>query len=57
MTKQEIIEKIKEEQKERLLKIGYKEENTAFLNDIVDVCFFGRESSRIILKNGTELYL
>lgn len=52
-----LIEKIKEEQKEKLLKLGYSEKQAEFLDDIVEVILFRGLPSRIILKNGTELYL
>lgn len=57
MEKKNLIKKIKEEQRESLLKLGYSEEQTEFLNDIVDVKFFGGNPSKVVLKNGEELYL
>ena len=57
MDKKNLIEKIKKEQKEKLSSFGYTEEQMEFLNDIVDVKFFRGKLSRIVLKNGTELYL
>lgn len=57
MDKRNLIEKIKIEQKEKLSSFGYTEEQMEFLNDIVDVKFFRGKPSRIVLKNGTELYL
>lgn len=57
MDKRNLIEKIKIEQKEKLSSFGYTEEQMEFLNDSVDVKFFRGKPSRIVLKNGTELYL
>lgn len=55
--KKTLIEKIKRESRQRLSSFGYTEEQMGFLNDIVDVKFFRGKPSRIVLKNGTELYL
>ena len=57
MDKRNLIEKIKIEQKEKLSSFGYTEEQMEFLNDSVDVKFFRGKPSRIVLKNGIELYL
>lgn len=57
MDKKNLIEKIKKEQKEKLSSFGYTEEQMDFLNNIIDVKFFRGKPSRIVLKNGTELYL
>lgn len=51
------IKKIQEEEKERLKKLGYSDEQIDFLNDIIDVRFFNGRPSRIVLKDKTELYL
>ena len=57
MDKRNLIEKIKIEQKEKLSSFGYTEEQMEFLNDSVDMKFFRGKPSRIVLKNGIELYL
>ena len=57
MDKKNLIEKIKKEQKEKLSSFGYTEEQMDFLNNIIDVKFFRGKPSRIILKDGMELYL
>lgn len=57
MDKKNLIEKIKKEQKEKLSSFGYTEKQMDFLNNIIDVKFFRGKPSRIVLKNGTELYL
>lgn len=57
MSKKDLIKKIQNKQKERLLNIGYSEKQVEFLNDIVDVILFRGLPSRIVLRNGTELYL
>lgn len=57
MDKKNLIEKIKKEQKEKLSSFGYTEEQMDFLNNIIDVKFFRDKPSRIVLKNGIELYL
>lgn len=57
MDKKILIKKIQEEEKERLKKLGYSDEQIDFLNDIIDVKFFNGRPSRIVLKDKTELYL
>lgn len=57
MDKKILIKKIQEEEKERLKKLGYSDEQIDFLNDIIDVRFFNGRPSRIVLKDKTELYL
>lgn len=57
MDKKALIKKIQEEEKERLKKLGYSDEQIDFLNDIIDVRFFNGRPSRIVLKDKTELYL
>ena len=57
MNKEELIEKIKRDERERLLGYGYSEEQIDFLNDIVDVKFFNGLPSKVVLKDGSELYL
>ena len=57
MDKKALIEKIKKESRQRLSSFGYTEEQMAFLNDIIDVKFFRGKPSRIVLKDGMELYL
>lgn len=55
--KKTLIEKIKKESRQKLSSFGYTEEEMKFLDDIVDVIFFRGKPSRIVLKDGMELYL
>ena len=55
--KKTLIEKIKKESRQKLFSFGYTEEQMDFLNDIVDVKFFRGKPSRMVLKDGMELYL
>ena len=55
--KKTLIEKIKKESRQKLSSFGYTEEQMDFLNDIVDVKFFRGKPSRMVLKDGMELYL
>ena len=57
MNKPSLIQEIQKQVKERLLNLGYSEEQIDFLDDIVNVYFFNGVPSRIILKDGSELFL